>query len=408
VWVEEAGRPIISNRLVKSNGSTTGLRVSQKDPLQKDRIWPQHLTINIQDKAGGQQHEIFLDQREKTIESLHLPQQFDYIHPNTNGMGYGLFKMDSLSLSYLLNNLSAVESPEKRAVIWIDLWENFLEQRIAPEAFMQLIRRSLPAEKNPMNTEQILSYLEKVYWRFSSDSLRQSSSRPIEKLLWYQIQESGSRSMESTYFETYRNIATTDSALTKLYRIWAKERDLKSISFSTRDYTQIAAYLSIHEYQDTKGILDRQQERIENPDRLQRFRFIRDALSPKPETRDLFFSRLEKPQNRAHEPWVIDAVRYLHHPVRQEHARKYLYPSLKMLKEIERTGDIFFPKNWLDATFSGHNSLEAALVAKSFLEVRESYPHFLKHKLLQSIDPLFRAVEMRENIRLSLKEPRSQ
>ncbi len=408
VWVEEAGRPVISNRLIKDNDSATKLRVSQKDPLHKDRIWPQYVTVHIQGESDRQMHELFLDRREKTIDSLNVSQPVDYIHPNTTGMGYGLFKMDSLSLSYLLENLSEVESPEKRAVIWIDLWENFLEQRIAPETFMQFITRTLPAENNPMNTEQALKYLEKVYWRFSSDSLRQASSRPIEKLLWSQIQESDSSSMKSTYFKAYRNIATTDSALDKLYRIWSKELDLQGISFSTRDYTQMAAYLSIHAYRDTEEILNRQQERIENPDRLQRFEFLRDALSPDPDTRDLFFSRLKNPQNRAHEPWVIDAVRYLHHPVRQDHARKYLYPSLKMLKEIERTGDIFFPKNWLDATFSGHNKLEAALVAKSFLEVRESYPHFLKQKLLQSIDPLFRAVEMRENIPLSLKEPRSQ
>ena len=31
-----------------------------------------------------------------------------------------------------------------------------------------------------------------------------------------------------------------------------------------------------------------------------------------------------------------------------------------LLKEIQRTGDIFFPKRWMDATLSGYQTPEAA------------------------------------------------
>ncbi len=407
IWVEEAGRPIITSQPAISSSSAK-VRFSQSDPLQQNRTWPQYLTVETQFDGKNTTKEILFDTPQKTISLDTATGELNYLLPNADGTGYGLFKMDSVSLHSLLAELPRISSPKKRAVIWLDLWENFLEQRIRPAEILDLATRALPAESNAMNTEQILGYLESTYWRYASDSLRDEYTRPLEKLLWNQVQQVDSASLKSTYFKSFRDIASSDTALKKLYRVWNRQLDIPKLSFSTRDYTRMAAALSIHEYGNVDSLLDRQQQRIENPDRLKRFKFIRPALSPDAETRDDFFNRLKKPENRSHEPWVIDAVRYLHHPARKEHARKYLYPSLKMLEEMERTGDIFFPKSWLDATFSGHNTMEAALVVKSFLEVRETYPHFLKQKMLQSIDPLFRAVEMRENIQMNLEIPRSR
>ena len=47
---------------------------------------------------------------------------------------------------------------------------------------------------------------------------------------------------------------------------------------------------------------------------------------------------------------------------------------------MQRTGDIFFPKNWISATLRGHNSPEAAQVVRQFLEQHPDYPVLLKNK----------------------------
>jgi aminopeptidase N len=62
-----------------------------------------------------------------------------------------------------------------------------------------------------------------------------------------------------------------------------------------------------------------------------------------------------------------------------------------MLEEIQRTGDIFFPLAWLDATLSGHNSQAVASTVQKFLDSRPDLPPRLQGKLLQAADPLFRA-----------------
>ena len=54
-----------------------------------------------------------------------------------------------------------------------------------------------------------------------------------------------------------------------------------------------------------------------------------------------------------------------------------------MLEEIQRTGDIFFPKRWMDATLSGHSSASAAHLVKTFLaELPPNYPDRLRRIVL--------------------------
>ena len=65
-----------------------------------------------------------------------------------------------------------------------------------------------------------------------------------------------------------------------------------------------------------------------------------------------------------------------------------------MLEEIQATGDIFFPKRWLDATLGGHSSPEVAETVREFLARRPDYPARLRGKILQSADGLFRAAEV--------------
>ena len=95
--------------------------------------------------------------------------------------------------------------------------------------------------------------------------------------------------------------------------------------------------------------------------------------------------------NRRREPWVVEGLSYLNHPLRGAQADTYVRPALEMLPEIQRTGDIFFPKNWMDATLSGRNSPRAAEAVRTFLSEREDLPLRLRRIVLQSADPLFRA-----------------
>ena len=72
-----------------------------------------------------------------------------------------------------------------------------------------------------------------------------------------------------------------------------------------------------------------------------------------------------------------------------------MIPSLNLLQEIQRTGDIFFPKRWMDATLGGHRSPAAADVVRAFVDrLPATYPDRLRRVILSAGDDLFRASGM--------------
>src|SRR5262249_15781039 len=126
-------------------------------------------------------------------------------------------------------------------------------------------------------------------------------------------------------------------------------------------------------------------------DRKARFEFVMPALSEQQQTRGSWFESLKDGNNRRHEPWVLEGLQYLHHPLRAAQSEKYILPSLNLLVEIQRTGDIFFPTRWMNATLGGHNSRSAAETVRRFLADQKEYPIRLRRIILQAADDLFRA-----------------
>jgi aminopeptidase N len=67
--------------------------------------------------------------------------------------------------------------------------------------------------------------------------------------------------------------------------------------------------------------------------------------------------------------------------------------ALLLTEDIQRTGDIFFPLRWLNATLDGHSSVAAAQTVRQFLQQRTDLPAPVRAKVLQAADELFRISE---------------
>jgi aminopeptidase N len=390
-WVEEAGRPTITTHLETANGKVSRLVFTQSDPRGRSLIWNQQLQVALGYEHGARITTVKMDGPSvgvPRVADLPLP---NYILPNSEGTGYGLFRLDNRSRQFFLNHLGEIGDGLTRGVAWVTLWDDMLEGGIAPSQLFDLAMRTLPQEREELNVQRILSHAHDAFWRYLSDDERTAAAGRLEQTLRAGMAKAESTSLKSAYFAAFRRTVTTPEGVAYLQRVWRKQEPIAGLTFAENDFIDMAQELALRHVDNVDAILKEQHARITNPDRKARFVFVMPALSPDPQVRDGFFASLARVENRAHEPWVADGLRFLNHPLRRAHAERYIQPSLEMLREIQRTGDIFFPLDWTGAVLSGHNSPAAAQTVTAFLASQTDYPPRLRQLIEQNADQLIRA-----------------
>jgi len=386
-WVEQPGRPWISAHIELEGSRVRSLELHQEDPLGRGVIWPQKITPLISSKGKPTALEVTLSGKSEPVkrgEGLNAP---DFVLPDGRGVGYGMFELDEASRRFLLDNFPSLPEAVSRAAAWTALYDAMLEGQVRPRFLVQSGLRALKSEQQELNVSFFVNSLAPIYWGFLSDTDRRSVAPQLEKQLWDLLLSARSSSLKSAALKGLMRIALTEQGIRRLRDVWEQRVKVEGLRLSEQDYMRLAWELAVREIDDAQDVLTRQSRRIKNPDRSREFAFVVQAFSP---DTDKFFESLRDKENRKSEPWVLQALSFLHHPLRAGKSVKYIRPSLDMLEEIQATGDIFFAKGWLDATLSGHSSPEAAAVVREFLESHPSYPPRLKAKVLQSSDLLFR------------------
>ena len=269
-----------------------------------------------------------------------------------------------------------------------------LEGGARPRQLFDLALRALPQEREELNVERILAYTQDAFWRYLPDADRASVAGRLEQTLRGGIAHASTTSLKSAYFTAFRRTVTTPEGIAYLNRVWRRQEQIPGLTFAENDFIDMAEDLALRDGAGTDALLTEQHARITNPDRRARFAFVMPALSPDAPTRDEFFTSLARVENRAHERWVADGLRFLNHPLRRSRAERYIQPSLEMLREIQRTGDIFFPLDWTSAVLGGHNSPAAAQTVTAFLAAHTDYPPRLRQVIEQNSDQLIRAARI--------------
>jgi aminopeptidase N len=325
-----------------------------------------------------------------TMSKFEMPFENAQYIMNADGMAYGYFKTPQATAALS----PSLADPLLRAVNYINAYETMLHGDLPPAFMLEVLKNGAERESDPQLRARILGMASSIFARFLPAEARVNQAAIWEELLLRKWKETENPSDKRIWFNTYTGMALTQEALDNLYTWWKEEKDVHGLKLNPGDYRNLAATLALHNYENSGGLIAEQLDRIENPDDKARWAFVSPALSGDKEVRDAFFAKLLEAENRSREPWVTQALGYLNHPLRQQEALAYLPQVLEELEEVQLTGDIFFPKAWLDAALGGHNSREAAAVVQQFLDTHPDYNPRLRQKLLQSADMLFRSADI--------------
>jgi aminopeptidase N len=391
VWVDEPGRPTIATTLETRAGRVTKLAFSQSDPRGRSLLWNQRLQVALGYEHGARITELTLRDASMDVprvDGLPLPR---YVLPNGEGTGYGLFKLDETTRQFFLSQLPQVGDALTRGTAWVTLWDDMLEGGTKPQQLLNLALTALPEEHEELNAERILAYTATNFWRYLSDGERTAAAPRLEHTLRAGITQATTTSLKSAYFNAFRRTVTTPDGLAYLERVWRRQESIPGLTFAETDYIDMAHELALRDVSSADAILAEQHKTIVNPDRKAQFAFVMPALSSHAATRDAFFERLARVENRGQERWVAQGMGFINHPLRRHHAERYIQPGLELLPDIQRTGDIFFPLNWTGALLDGHNSAGAAATVRNFLAAKKEFPPRLRQVIEQQADQLFRA-----------------
>jgi aminopeptidase N len=394
-WVDERGRPEFTTSVrVGPSGRVAGLSLTQRDPLARGIVWPQRLQVTLGYAGGSKDLTVDVAARRTTVTDAAGLEAPLYVLPNGAGLGYGYFQLDDASRGYLLEHIEDVADPLTRGSAWVTLWDNMLERRVAPDALFQAAVRALARESDEQNAQRVLSYAVRAHWRFLTPRQRAARVPAFETALRAGLARAPTQSQKAAWFNAFRDVVASAEGTAWLERVWRRQEQVPGLTLAEQDEIVMAFELAVREVPGWQQILTAQLERTENPDRKARFAFVMPALSADPADRERAFERFTSLENRRREDWVLASLQYLNHPLRSAQAVKFVPRALEMLREIQQTGDIFFPTRWTESSLWGHQSPEVAAMVRAFLARNKGYPTRLRWTVLSAADDLFRSSAM--------------
>lgn len=289
---------------------------------------------------------------------------------------------DQQRLSWILDNWSGIEDDTQRMGMLMVANESYHTKKITAEVWLKSLIDGLAKEKNALVASSIVGYIPMP--------LNETAGEKRAAIETDLLAIAKSHQISSCRTQLLRMIAanmTSADVVSYIYNMWKAQSE--SI-LDERKYTDIAYELAIRLPHQAKEILAIQRSRISNPDRQRQFDFISRACSSDTLQLDRLFASLLKAENRSIEPWATAALGYLNHFTRDSRSVKYIRPSLDILKEVQLTGDIFMPANWVAALLSGHHCKEAFNEVDTFLNDNPDYPQLLRSKIEQSAYRLYR------------------
>lgn len=358
IWIHEKGMPVVQSAMVDDSVVFT-----QSDPFGRGLTWPQ---------------------------TIHYLKAGDTVIPNSDGKAYGFFRLDEPQIKQAIALLHTSSDEVLRGSLLLTLYENLLNHTLAPDMYMEQILIYLSAETNPLLYALALQQVSTCYRLFTVQA------NLLENTLWKLVTLGKQPSFQLQALRVYNSIAGSEEAVSRLFTIWKEQRPPVGCTLSETDYMNLSYQLAVRLPEKADAIVAEQLKRISNPDRKQEYSFISPAVSPHKEVRDSVFQSLLIASNRRVEPWASSALSYLNHRLRQQEAIGYIRPALDILREVQRTGDIFFPTAWLRALLSGHTSPEARTEVDTFFSDHPDYPSMLSNKIKQQADFLYRIDRMAE------------
>ncbi|MBB3699234.1 hypothetical protein KMW28_26060 [Flammeovirga yaeyamensis] len=373
-WVKEAGQP----KIFHSRLNTDSLKISYNSPYKSQMI-------------EIDQREIFLNMRDTVIELSKNKFPLDQ-----SGKGYGYFIIDEEIGSFLESNMQNF-NPTERGIAYGSIFENFLNKNVYfPKDYISTLIQFLSTEKNSLLQQMLLSQFKEVYWFNLDEEMRLNLSAQHLNHFKQLMKIADSKPQKTFYFKVLSQFQHKRSEFS-FFTPYLKGTS-KDISLNEREKVHLYHHLRLEGLHDVQ-LYQTIKSNLKSEYYSELFDYLLPTTSQDTIQLQKYIKDITKVENRENETWVEYGLYYVNHPLQAEKTLDLIKPTIELIIEIQRTGDIFFPYNYLRNSIGMRTEKEVRETVNRYTFSFHTFKHEiplddkLYDKIQQNLDP----VERRSN-----------
>jgi len=367
--------------------------LEQHNVLNEGGTWPMKLRVFALSESGlPRSADALLRGRSTSVREIDGMPEIDFAFANFGDYGYGRFLLDPMSREAVLARPEIVQGDLLRALVFGSLWESVRDAELAPLAYLDLVIRVAPVERDPVTLAGLLQRAQLAFLHYASDPQRDAVAESFEQLLAEGMLHADTPGRRITFLRAFTASAWSESGRSRLKSLLANTSEIPGVKLSSRDRFRAIARLLALDDPEAKGLLSAQIA-ADSGDDGRRYAFAAAAAERSAEAKRAYFERFFSEQGLA-ESWIDAALGSFNAVEHAELTQPYLDLALAALPEFKRTRKIFFVNNWLAAFIGGQVDAAALEQVESFASQPELEPD-LKLQVLEAMDGLARTVKIR-------------
>ncbi len=240
LWLETAGVNTLSPAIeTDADGTITSFAVLQTAIDAFPTIRPHRLAIgfyNLRDGRLVREHRLELDvdgARTDVAELVGLARP-DLVLVNDDDLAYAKIRLDEASLAFAIDNLSAIESPLARSLVWGSVWDSTRDAETRPRDFVRLVLGNVASETESTTVRSVLNQLVLTSTQYVSPDARTEVTETAASELWRlaQIADAGSDS-QFQLVRFFAALASTEEHLAAIHSLLGGHTKLDGLDIDT-------------------------------------------------------------------------------------------------------------------------------------------------------------------------------
>lgn len=251
LWLETAGVNTLRPELEVSDGIIKSFTVRQSAISDYPYLRPHRLAIGLYNKQDGKLvrvERIELDvEGEKTAVSELIDKPLpDLILLNDDDLTYAKIRLDDNSWASALENLSAIEDPLARALIWGAAWDSTRDGESTPRDFIKLALRHIALETESTTMLTVLRQLLTVTNLYVAERNREASQLEVAEALLKLAREAKPGSdAQLQFLKFFAQFAKSDQQLLALDALLNGDEKLPGLEIDTDLRWELLTGLSV-------------------------------------------------------------------------------------------------------------------------------------------------------------------